>query len=66
MKEGNKIRLSELNKYSDDMRSSKVKEIGKQKFKFTFLRKLKKLCVWYFQDRFGLTINMLVLFKMVL
>lgn len=47
MKEGNNIRFNELNKYDDNNYSSKVREIGKQKFKFVFKRNSKKGFVFF-------------------
>jgi len=39
---------------------------GKTAFKVRATRKAKRMATWYFQDRFGLTINLFGLLWMVL
>lgn len=39
---------------------------GKTPLKFRAMRKAKKAAVWYFQDRFGMTINLVGLIMMVI
>jgi len=55
-----------MESYYDGGMSSKVIDIGKMKFKFVFKRNLKKFLKWYFQDKFGLTLNLIGLVMMVI
>ena len=52
--------------YYDDNLTNKTRQIGSGINKTWFKRKAKKAAVWYFNDRFGVTINVIGLVLMVI
>lgn len=56
----------EFTTYYEEGQSRKTLEIGKINLKLRVTRKVKRACKWYFQDRFGLTMNLMGIIMMVI
>ena len=50
----------------DDEKENYLKQVGGTRFKFKAIRNAKKALIWYFNDRFSVTLNVLGLFWMVI